>query len=54
MCTLKVALLATSKIKISFKKQVCYNPCSEDSRTEKMIPIGHSIAEIFYVEVALN
>ena len=28
--------------------------CAEDSRTKKIISIGHSVAEIFYVEVAHN
>ena len=49
-----MALLAKSKIKISFLNRICYSPCSEDSRTEKIISIGHSVAEKFYVEVALN
>ena len=28
--------------------------CAEDYRTEKIISIGHSVAETFYVEVAQN
>ena len=46
--------MAKSKILISFKIKYVIASCSEDSRTEKMIAIGHSVAEIFYVEVAQN
>ena len=33
---------------------VCSSSCTEDFRTEKIISIGLSVAEIFYVEVTQN
>ena len=43
----KVALLAMD----FFVNSICCSSCSEDSRTEKIISIGHSVTEILNVEV---
>ena len=37
-----------------FVNLICSSSCTEDSRTEKIISIGHSIAEIFNDEVVRN
>ena len=48
---LKVVLWLSDVLRIPLESNICYRSCTVDSRTENLMPIGHSVAEIFDVKV---